>query len=453
MRFYLIVFSILFFDPISAQVVISGTVKNYDDTVFYIKQTGVDNFTGQLRDNQVMVRLENDGYFKTTVPEKAINPWYFKTKTGIQLFDLIQGESLRVTIDFAQKTPIAAFGKYAADLNYSAFQAQAITKYPEQENIAVMRRTSNIDSALHFRIRLRTYLLSQLSRYKDSSGMTDRYYKWLCSKYKYEPYDRTLAENNHNTDSLFNSPEAVDLKRELNDDYAALNTVEYTGVVHLKVIADFIKHGKHLNLSGQFNFIANNSHFKGYTKSVLLTRVMHMAAARLPDSIYQRMFRTYDRVVQNDSLKRIVFEQRSDYLTPAAPTMINSVDAGSLSDIFEKYKGKIIYVDFWASWCAPCRAEMPNAAILKERLKGTDVVFLYLGYEDKDTPWMKARNEINIQGEHYLLNKKMIGEADKLFGISGIPHYAIIDRAGRIVVRSADRPQNVFNQLQKLVSE
>ena len=82
MKIFLTVVAVLCLQTIVAQVKIYGTVKNYDDTVFYIKETGLNNFTGQLRDNQVKVRIENNGYFNTTIPEKAINTWYIKTKSG-----------------------------------------------------------------------------------------------------------------------------------------------------------------------------------------------------------------------------------------------------------------------------------------------------------------------------------------------------------------------------------
>ena len=90
---------------------------------------------------------------------------------------------------------------------------------------------------------------------------------------------------------------------------------------------------------------------------------------------------------------------------------------------------------------------MPNAAELKEKLKGKDIVFLYFGYKDKEKAWLKAREQLGVEGEHYLLNETMIIEAEALFGINGIPHYAIIDKAGSIVNKRAERPGVVYTQL------
>lgn len=147
-------------------------------------------------------------------------------------------------------------------------------------------------------------------------------------------------------------------------------------------------------------------------------------------------------------MKQSVISRRNDYSNHALPATVNvNSSAGSLNDIFRKYKGKVIYVDFWASWCVPCRAEMPNATVLKENLKGKDIVFLYFGYNDKEKAWLKAREQLSVEGEHYFLNETMRKEADALFGINGMPHYAIIDKNGVIVNKRADRPGDVYTQL------
>lgn len=168
----------------------------------------------------------------------------------------------------------------------------------------------------------------------------------------------------------------------------------------------------------------------------------------MPDSVYVPLFNRYGKLVHNENMKQSVISRRNDYTNhfqPSAFTVDSS--AGSLSKIFRKYKGKVVYIDFWASWCTPCRAEMPNAAVLKKNLKGKDIVFLYFGYNDNEKAWLKAREQLSVEGGHYLLNKTMMKEADGLFGINGIPHYAIIDKNGGIVSKRADRPGDVYTQL------
>ena len=50
----------------------------------------------------------------------------------------------------------------------------------------------------------------------------------------------------------------------------------------------------------------------------------------------------------------------------------------SITEIINTHKGKVIYIDFWASWCGPCKAKMPASVKLHEKFKGEDIVLVYL---------------------------------------------------------------------------
>ena len=105
------------------------------------------------------------------------------------------------------------------------------------------------------------------------------------------------------------------------------------------------------------------------------------------------------------------------------------------------FQGKVIYLDFWASWCAPCRYEMKNhAAQLHDKFKGKDVVFLFVSMDDHKDHWKKAIAEDNIQGVHVLSSDGNKGSFAKRYNISGIPHYMIIDKNGIMQNNKAPRP-------------
>jgi peroxiredoxin len=100
----------------------------------------------------------------------------------------------------------------------------------------------------------------------------------------------------------------------------------------------------------------------------------------------------------------------------------------------KQFKGKIIFLNFWATWCGPCKEEMPGLEVLHQQFKEKNFVLLTISV---DYEGLKPVQEF-INKHHYtfpvLLDPKC--EALDLFEVKGIPTTFIIDKKGRMVGRA-----------------
>ena len=114
----------------------------------------------------------------------------------------------------------------------------------------------------------------------------------------------------------------------------------------------------------------------------------------------------------------------------------------SLEDILKKYKGSVIYLDFWASWCGPCKKEMPYSKKVKEEFKDQDVVFVYLSTDKNAAQWESMIAQLEIPGEHYRASVKVRQEIIDQFNLQYIPRYVLINKDGKVADANAKRPSD-----------
>ena len=145
-------------------------------------------------------------------------------------------------------------------------------------------------------------------------------------------------------------------------------------------------------------------------------------------------------------------KQSSDGASPAyeATPTVESVTKKYL----DPHKGKVIYIDFWATWCGPCRKQEPYAAKLHKEFKKDNVVFLNLCCQSKEAIWSKYIKEKDLHGVHYLLNNAEFRLFAEMYGLKGFPTYILIDQQGKVRSKDAYWPSDskrVIRQIDRLL--
>jgi thiol-disulfide isomerase/thioredoxin len=133
----------------------------------------------------------------------------------------------------------------------------------------------------------------------------------------------------------------------------------------------------------------------------------------------------------NESLKREIDRNKKNagFVSHEMPKVkVDSIFEG----IIRNYKGKTVFIDFWATWCGPCKLGMEKMKPLKEELSSNkDIAFVYI--TDESSPLLAYQNVITmIPGEHYRVSKEAWQVLAKKFSIASIPHYMIVNKKGEV---------------------
>lgn len=128
-------------------------------------------------------------------------------------------------------------------------------------------------------------------------------------------------------------------------------------------------------------------------------------------------------------------QEKQNFLAPGKPApnfTQNDVNGKpiSLSDL----KGKVVLIDFWASWCGPCRKENPNVVALYNKYKDKGFTVLSVSLDKDKASWLAAIEKDKLSWPYHVSDLKYwSNEAAKLYQVSGIPFTVLVDSNGKII--------------------
>jgi len=114
-----------------------------------------------------------------------------------------------------------------------------------------------------------------------------------------------------------------------------------------------------------------------------------------------------------------------------APDFVRTDLAGRKIDL-KQYRGKVVLLNFWATWCAPCRVELPRFEVWQEKYGGDGFEVVAVSMDDADAPVRRAVRRLHLEFP-VLMGDARLGAA--YGGILGLPVTFLIDGEGRIVAK------------------
>jgi thiol-disulfide isomerase/thioredoxin len=270
-----------------------------------------------------------------------------------------------------------------------------------------------------------------------------------------------VADKKGNFNSTFKVTDGM-FKLEVAEQYAELyltNTSDIQVALDYKDFDNTIKFkGKGANenafLATETLKQADQSRFEPMMKAENLEK-LNAEVVKYKESIFASMPKTLDAgfVTKYKSDVENGMKGMVQYLSAAfelkkmagadSPTFKFENHKGGFTSL-EDLKGKYVYIDVWATWCGPCRAEIPHLQKTEEAYHGKNIEFVSISVDamkDHDK-WAKFVTDKNLGGIQLLADKDWKSDFVQGYKINGIPRFILISPEGKIVSADAPRPSS-----------
>jgi thiol-disulfide isomerase/thioredoxin len=473
MRNFVIFFSLLFLcgELVVAQK-LSGKIENLQNNQIYVVSS--DNYITYRRDTLL---ADKNGYFKVTLDKKKAGFITLKGK-GFNIEDIYiyPNSDLEISADANSiystrhySGSAAVINNFYADIHKSqllrdrGFDSKTY-KLAEKEFISAINsyfqtrdtlKSKYFNKVMKNEQRVRDFLYTDsvdmlyfkggalLSYLYRAVNKDDYYSDYIKPLEKFTADDRMIASSRYRYFwmSLLDD-DLTEIRKTLKDDVAK------TAAPYYEFIPQLIEN----KLSGEIRKITA----RAYIENITANYASSTEGTEIIDGALQKLFNlvgdTSYLTKQKAKLLPIrQFKEISRKVGSFKP--FNAVDSAGKHYSLEDFKGKTIYVDLWASWCAPCINEFKYVENLLTGMAHSEkFVYLTISIDEDKASWLKALRNHKPSGTHLWMAGGLKSPLVDYYKIKSIPHYLLIGEDGKLLKYAAPKPSD-REEIEKIVNK
>ncbi len=177
-------------------------------------------------------------------------------------------------------------------------------------------------------------------------------------------------------------------------------------------------------------------------------KLLNTVVKRFPEHLSLRQLKTtYDQ--QQAQLSKRKETSSSSWTGKQAPDLALPTPEGKIISL-ASFRGKYVLVDFWASWCQPCRMENPNVVNAYNQYKDKNFTILGVSLDKEKAPWLKAIKDDQLSWTHISDLQYWSSKAVETFKFEGIPYNILVDPQGKIIAEGL-RGAELENKLKEVL--
>ncbi len=257
-------------------------------------------------------------------------------------------------------------------------------------------------------------------------------YKYLGAYYAFTKVDSLTVENKRLYQSLL-SDEAINNKAALNHPQYCAFLEEYAKNycrIKTKKDIDYYDDSKEI-----YTLIRANERLDVEMKELILCRLLYFNLHPSTVHEFKERYIDYIAFAQNEGLLQLVkkrYELATRFAQNSAAPLFELEGKEGKNISLKDFKGKKVYICFWAKWCGNCKLEIIHSRKNRAELKDDNIVFLFISLDEKKEDWL-AHKITNTETAVHLWGEGMKSKIRKDYGIIDLPKNYLIDEEGNFI--------------------